>query len=400
MCQITISRPLSLFVIGLCLVLPLAACQSEVSPAQDNEMAVMTVVPETPALPANDGQPTPENTTTPTQSPTMTATATATPQPTPFATLVPTMTATRVPLGGWLVFSSRRQDTSGDGMIDESDGVHLYSLNLSTQELTQLTSGHYQDLHPAWSPDSSQVAFASNRDGNFELYVMNADGSEVKRLTNTPEDETKPRWAPDGTQMIYVQVRTGEAGLQEKRLYQISATGDDMQKLTDGPEDDDPDWSPDGRYLTFTRIEEHSALGGSYHLRAVYLLDMLKNQVFALTPKEPNNGIYYDPNWLPRKDYFLSMRQGPGDVTSPDNIEIFELKWDDGQPALNRVSGLTGTDTYVWGSNGDWLVAVVYNYDFVFSPVELFTQEWASIWEQGEVISNNTFYVAFPDWAP
>ncbi|MEW6363287.1 MAG: hypothetical protein AB1714_01470 [Acidobacteriota bacterium] len=28
------------------------------------------------------------------------------------------------------------------------------------------------------------IAFASNRDGNYEIYVMNADGSGVTRLTN------------------------------------------------------------------------------------------------------------------------------------------------------------------------------------------------------------------------
>jgi Tol biopolymer transport system component len=364
---------------------------------------MITIVPETLSVPANETQLAPENTAISAPPPTVTEPLTATLQPlqpTPSATSTPTLSATRTSFGGWLVFSSRRQDTNRDGTIDDSDGIHLYSLDLATQELTQLTSGNHQDLYPVWSPDRSQVAFASNRDGGFELYVMNADGSEVKRLTNTPEDETKPSWSPDGTQIIYVQVKAIEADLPEKRLYLISATGDDMQQLTAGPEDDDPDWSPDGRYLAFTRIEEQSALGGSYRIGTVHLLDILKNQVFKLTPNELNNGIYYDPNWLPRNDYFLSMRQGPGDGTSPDNIEIFELKWDDGQPTLNRVSGISGAETYVWGPNGEWLVAVVYNYDFVFSPVDLFTQGWASIWERGEFISHDTFYVDFPDWTP
>jgi hypothetical protein len=400
---VTFRKLLCLPSICFCLIIFLAACGPGVTPTLVNESAMITVVPVIPDAPVNKTQPAPENTAIPVLSLTMTITPTATPrlpQPTPSATSTPILTATQTSFGGWLVFSSRRQDTNGDGMIDSLDGVHLYSLNLSTQELTQLTSGNHQDLYPAWSPDRSQIAFTSNRDGGFELYVMNADGSGTKRLTNTPEDETKPSWLPDGTEIIYVQVKMVGTDLPEKRLYLISATGDDMQQFTDGPEDDDPDWSPDGRYLTFTRIEEHSTLGGSYRIGTVHLLDVLKNQVFKLTPNEPNIGIYYDPNWLPRNDYFLSMRQGPGDITSPDNIEIFELKWDDDQPTLNRVSGITGAETYVWGPNGEWLVAVVHNYDFVFSPVDLFTQGWVSIWERGEFISNDAFYVDFPDWEP
>jgi Tol biopolymer transport system component len=399
----TFRKLLCPFGIGFCLIIFLVACQPEDTPTSVNESSMKTLIPETPDALANETQPGPENSVTLAPSPTMTATPTVTPrplQPTSSATSTPTITATRTFFGGWLLFSSRRQDSNEDGIIDDSDGVHLYSLDLSTNELTQLTSGNHQDLYPAWSPDRSQVAFASDRDGGFDLYVMNADGSEVKRLTNTPEDETKPRWSPDGTQIVCVQERAVEAGLPEKRLYLISPTRDDMQKLTDGPEDDDPDWSPDGRYLTFTRIEEHSFLGGGYLIGTVHLLDIVKNQVYKLTPDEPNHGIYYDPKWLPRNDYFLSMRQGPGDVTSPDNIEIFELKWDDGQPTLSRLSGVSGAETYVWGPNGEWLVAVVYSYDFVFSPVDLFTQGWTSIWERGEFVSNDTFYVDFPDWAP
>lgn len=46
--------------------------------------------------------------------------------------------------------------------------------------------------------NAGKIAFASNRDGNWEIYVTNADGSGQKNLTNSPAWDIYPRWTPDG----------------------------------------------------------------------------------------------------------------------------------------------------------------------------------------------------------
>ena len=55
-----------------------------------------------------------------------------------------------------------------------------------------------QNWLPSWSPDGTQIAFMSNRDGNSELYIMNRDGSGVRRLTNNPAIDTTPTLVADG----------------------------------------------------------------------------------------------------------------------------------------------------------------------------------------------------------
>ena len=40
----------------------------------------------------------------------------------------------------------------------------------------------------------AQIAFVSNRDGNWEIYVMNAKGKNQRRLTKNRGDDWSPSW--------------------------------------------------------------------------------------------------------------------------------------------------------------------------------------------------------------
>lgn len=431
MFQATWSKYIFICCTFLWLSLFLAACQSGGIATPNGEPPVSMATTEAPTVSVSESTPTPENTPAPTPLPTFTATPTLTPSPqesTATPTSEPTITPTRTSFSGWLLFSSQRQDTNEDGAIDEKDGVNLYSQDVSTGQMTQLTFGNHKDLHPTWSPDRSQIAFVSNRDGNFELYVMNADGDEVKRLTNTPENETAPRWSPDGTRIVYVLVTTLDSGLQEKRLHLISASGDEQRQLTNGPgNDESPDWSFDGHYIAFTRIDEFIDANGHINNEiAVYLMDMQTEQAFRLTSstRESGQGEFENPKWLPRDGFFLSMTQVPGDLSSV-GIKVFELEWEDGQPVLYRVFAIAGAyGPYVWGQNGEWLISIDSNdqyfgtvpnealNDLVLLPVDFSTQVRATTADpaarssynyslnDGEFITNDTFYDDYPDWAP
>ena len=45
---------------------------------------------------------------------------------------------------------------------------------------------------------AGQIAFASNREGNWDIFVMNPDGTEVRNITQHPADDRHPSWSPDG----------------------------------------------------------------------------------------------------------------------------------------------------------------------------------------------------------
>ena len=49
----------------------------------------------------------------------------------------------------------------------------------------------------------SKIAFASDRDGNYEIYVMNPDGTNATRLTNNTAIDDFPDISPDGSKITF-----------------------------------------------------------------------------------------------------------------------------------------------------------------------------------------------------
>ena len=47
-----------------------------------------------------------------------------------------------------------------------------------------------------WSPDGKQIAFAGNRDGDWDVYLMNADGTGVRQVTHNKVDDILSDWQP------------------------------------------------------------------------------------------------------------------------------------------------------------------------------------------------------------
>ncbi len=55
------------------------------------------------------------------------------------------------------------------------------SINTDGSGMMNLTRNPADDYSPRWSPDGSQVAFQTDRDGNWEIYRMDADGANPSR---------------------------------------------------------------------------------------------------------------------------------------------------------------------------------------------------------------------------
>jgi Tol biopolymer transport system component len=157
----------------------------------------------------------------------------------------------------------------------------VFVMNPDGTDQTFLTEG----MEPAWSPDGQKIAFASDRDGNWEIYVMNADGSGITRLTYESADDLQPAWSPDGQKLVFLRFASYQ-------LWTMNADGTDLQPLGEtGYFESQPRWSPDGAWIAYTRQETDP-------LYAIWKIHPDGTGRTNLTPI-PSQSIERSPDWSP-----------------------------------------------------------------------------------------------------
>lgn len=213
---------------------------------------------------------------------------TYTPQPT--VTLTPTRPSdapTPVPgagtpgglsQGGRLAFASNRD---GD--------YEIFLIDVDGSNLRQLTDNGWSDFDPAWSPDGKQIAYYSREGGDAEIFVMNADGTDVHRLTDNDTDDVAPDWSPDGEWIAFSSNRDGDFD-----IYLIQPNGSGLRPLTFNDLNDmSPSWSPDGTHISYY-IKADSTYYSA--ISELYVID-----VQGGTPTRLTNNETLDqwPDWSP-----------------------------------------------------------------------------------------------------
>lgn len=163
--------------------------------------------------------------------------------------------------------------------------AEIYKLSLRTKTLTRLTVNNGGDLSPAWAPSGRELAFVSDRGGSPQIYLMNADGSNVRRLTFEGDHNAAPAWSPRGNWIAYV--CRGQD--RQYKLCLISPDGQKRIQITSGQGvDDSPSWSPDGRHLVFSSTAE-----GKSH---IYMINSDGTDLERLT----SGGVHHSaPAWSP-----------------------------------------------------------------------------------------------------
>jgi dipeptidyl aminopeptidase/acylaminoacyl peptidase len=104
-----------------------------------------------------------------------------------------------------------------------------------------------------------------------------------------------PRISPDGARVAYVRVTVNEKkDGYDTAIWMVPTAGDEApRQLTSGPRDSGPCWSPDGKFLVFSRAMEKD---GKKQPPQLCLLPMSGGDAFVFTELPKGAG---DPKWSP-----------------------------------------------------------------------------------------------------
>jgi Tol biopolymer transport system component len=99
---------------------------------------------------------------------------------------------------------------------------------------------------------NGDIAYTSDRDGRSQVYVMDADGSRQHNLSNSPHLDTYPAWSPDGKWLAFTRFQRVPTGFEGSDVWVMNAKGRKQRQLTFGGSSGQPAWSPDGRRIAFS----------------------------------------------------------------------------------------------------------------------------------------------------
>lgn len=137
-----------------------------------------------------------------------------------------------------IVFASDREPSTGD--------YDLYAMNADGSNVNQLTFTTGDDWNAEYSPDGTKIAFQSVVNNQSDVFIMNANGTGMVNITNHPDYDGAPTWSPDGTQLAFISRRTGGY-----RVYTMNVNGTNVVQRSSQPYSNNPAWSPDGLRIAY-----------------------------------------------------------------------------------------------------------------------------------------------------
>jgi Tol biopolymer transport system component len=110
--------------------------------------------------------------------------------------------------------------------------------------LKRLTFDAGLEQYPTLAPDGKTFLFVSSAAGNQDIYLRRVDGRNAINLTRSPAADTQPAFSPDGSQIAFRSSRDGGG------IFVMGATGESVRRLTTVGYN--PSWAPDGSRIAFS----------------------------------------------------------------------------------------------------------------------------------------------------
>ncbi|MGH3135685.1 MAG: TolB family protein [Gaiellaceae bacterium] len=230
--------------------------------------------------------------------------------------------------------------------------VQLFTVRPDGTSRTQITRGAAQASRGEWSPNGRLIAFEriAPDESRAAVATMNADGTGVRELTPTGY-QGDPSFTPDGRWIVF----TRNPKPSDNGIWIMKVDGSNPRRLSRNPFmqdgncgcDEDATVSPDGKRVTFVRY----TAGERQH--ALFSVGIDGRGLKQLTPYELAVDAEHD--WSPDGKRIVLTMHAPPDGTRSANVVTIRSNGSD----LRWVTRFKGGTLHAWAGSyspdGKWL---------------------------------------------
>ena len=194
-------------------------------------------------------------------------------------------------------------DSSGS---NQKSSIYIVPITGGTpRQVTQYSPSYWH----GWSPDGKTLAYAGQRNGEFDIYTIPVSGGQETQLTTAKGLDDGPEYSPDGAYIYFNSERSGWM-----QIWRMKADGSGQEQvLSDETNDWFPHISPDGKWMVFLSYDKSVSGHPGEKDVALNLMSMSDKKVQVLAKLFGGQGTINVPSWSPdsKKLAFVSYELLP-----------------------------------------------------------------------------------------
>lgn len=171
--------------------------------------------------------------------------------------------------------------------------LELYTIatdaDFDMSNATRHTHSQARDWFHSWSPDGTKIVYSSDADGNENIYVLDIASDEITQLTDNEADDSRPVWTVDGSQIVFASERDIGFTSDEVRLYTMGVDGSNQRAFSHEALAAGQIWSPDGNTVAWMEYTTDN----QWH---IFVRDINDDRVWRVTD---GTGDYLFAAWRP-----------------------------------------------------------------------------------------------------
>ena len=217
--------------------------------------------------------------------------------------------------------------------IINNDGSNEHRLTDDNED--NLNGNRLFETSCDWSPDGQHMVFKSDRSGHSEIWTINLKTKRLRQLTDTDGLSTFPSWSPDGKYIAY----RDDPPRGFATIYVMLSNGDRQRELALGDSSlrrNFPRWSLDSQSVVYTEAtfrQEGGQFRSVLYKVVIHNINTDKRQIVGT----PDDWSIHSACYMGNKLLLISAKSREG---KPDKFEFYQFNL-----VTEEIVRLTNTPT-------------------------------------------------------